>query len=185
MGSSGLRLVLLGPPGSGKGTQAAILAESLGIPAISTGDMLRQAVAEGSELGQQVEGILASGELVDDDTMAEVVKARLAKTDASGGFLLDGYPRTIGQANTLASILDGNPDWVLLIDVPRDVLVGRALARKRSDDRREVVEERLRVYGEKTSPLVGYYEEREVLARIDGDQAIEEVAGAIASTLAN
>ena len=101
----GARVVLLGPPGAGKGTQAQVLCERLGVPAISTGDMLREAVTDGSALGRKVEGIMASGALVDDATMAEVVRERLAKPDACDGFLLDGYPRTLPQAETLAGIL--------------------------------------------------------------------------------
>ena len=131
------RVVLLGPPGAGKGTQAQVLCERLGVPAISTGDMLREAVAEGSDLGRKVQDIMASGALVDDGTMAEVVRERLAKPDARGGFLLDGYPRTLPQAETLAGVLQGigqELNAVLLVDVPEDELVRRALLRGRADD---------------------------------------------------
>lgn len=172
------RLVLLGPPGSGKGTQAEILAEKLGVPAISTGDMLREAVAEGSDLGRQVESIMSSGALVDDATMAEVVRERLGRRDAADGFILDGYPRTLPQAETLESILDGSAaelDAVVLVDVPEEELVSRALARGRSDDSSAVIRERLRVYREKTRPLVEHYEERSLLREVDGYASIEEV----------
>lgn len=175
----GRRIVLLGPPGAGKGTQAALLTEAIGVPAISTGDMLRSAVAEGSELGRRVQGIMASGALVDDDTMADVVRDRLAKPDARPGFLLDGYPRTLPQAETLAGILlDAGEqlDAVLLVEVPEEELVRRAVARNRGDDdREEVVRERLRVYREKTEPLIGYYRERGLLRGIDGNRPIEDV----------
>ena len=123
------RIVFLGPPNSGKGTQAVGLAESLGIPAISTGDMLRAAVAAGTPLGQRVEGVMNSGQLVDDALMADVVRERLAQADATTGFLLDGYPRTDSQAETLEGILesiDADLDHVVLIDAPEDVLVERA-----------------------------------------------------------
>ena len=100
-----LKVVLLGPPGAGKGTQAQLLSARLGVPAISTGDMLREAVAAGSELGRRVEGIMAAGKLVDDELMAEVVRDRLAKPDTATGYLLDGYPRTLPQAKTLEGIL--------------------------------------------------------------------------------
>ena len=111
--NGGLRLVMLGPPGSGKGTQAELLADRLGMPAISTGEMLRRAVASGSELGRRVESIMSSGALVDDDTMAAVVRERLSRDDAESGYLLDGYPRTLAQADTLGRILEeGPPDQV-------------------------------------------------------------------------
>lgn len=172
------RIVLLGPPGAGKGTQAELLATQLGVPAISTGDMLRQAVASGTELGGKVQGIMASGALVDDATMADVVKDRLAKDDARQGFLLDGYPRTLPQAHTLEGILTEagrELDAVLCVEVPEDELVRRAVLRGRADDSEEVVRERLRVYREKTEPLIGYYRERGLLYPIDGNLPVEKV----------
>ncbi len=172
------RIVLLGPPGAGKGTQAELLAGQLGVPAISTGDMLRRAVSSGTELGGKVQGIMASGALVDDATMADVVKDRLAQTDARQGFLLDGYPRTLPQAHTLEGILTGisqELDAVLLVEVPEEELVRRAVLRKREDDREDVVRERLRVYREKTEPLIGYYRERGLLYPIDGNLPVEKV----------
>jgi len=174
----GARVVLLGPPGAGKGTQAQVLCQHLGVPAISTGDMLREAVADGTELGKRVDGIMASGALVDDATMAEVVRERLAKPDASRGFLLDGYPRTLPQAETLRGILESasrSLDAVLLVEVPEDELVRRALLRGRGDDKESVIRGRLRVYREKTEPLIGYYRERGLLREIDGNRPIEEV----------
>jgi len=179
----GARIVLLGPPGAGKGTQGQVLCQRLGVPAISTGDMLREAVADGSELGNKVQGIMASGALVDDATMADVVRDRLVKPDAGRGYLLDGYPRTLPQAETLAGILrDAGQelDAVLLVDVPEDELVRRALLRGRADDKEEVIRERLRVYREKTAPLIGYYRERGLLREIDGNRPIEEVTAQMA-----
>ncbi len=176
--ANGLRLVMLGPPGSGKGTQAEILAERLGIPAISTGEMLRRAVDSGSALGQRVESIMASGALVDDETMAEVVRERLSRDDASDGYLLDGYPRTLEQADTLAGILEDSSsalDAVIFVDAPEDELVRRALARQRADDTEQVVRHRQEVYREKTAPLIEYYEGLGLLRRVDGDRSIEEV----------
>jgi len=181
-GKGPVKLVFLGPPGSGKGTQAEVLAEHLGVPHISTGAMLRDAVAEGSDLGKKVEAIMNSGALVDDDTMAEVVRDRLAKDDARKGFILDGYPRTLPQAETLGTILAGDDaalDGVVLIDVPEEELVRRALARQRADDKEEVIRERLRVYREKTEPLIEYYRGRGLLRAVDGDAAIEEVTSRI------
>jgi len=173
------RIVFLGPPNSGKGTQAAILASSLEIPAISTGEMLRTAVAAGTELGQRVQGVMTRGELVDDDLMADVVRERLAQADAQSGFLLDGYPRTAAQAATLEEILGemrADLDAVVLIDAPENVLTSRALSRGRVDDKEEVVCERLRVYRQKTEPLVHFYETKGLLRRIDGDQTVDQVS---------
>jgi adenylate kinase len=172
------RVVLLGPPGAGKGTQAQLLAGRLGVPAISTGDMLRAAVAAGSELGRRVESVMASGALVDDALMAEVVRERVAQPDTANGYLLDGYPRTLPQAETLAGILQEagqTLDAVVLVDVPEDELVRRALLRGRGDDKEDVIRERLRVYREKTEPLIGYYRERGLLREIDGNRPVEEV----------
>lgn len=179
----GARVVLLGPPGAGKGTQGQVLCQHLGVPSISTGDMLREAVAGGTPLGNKVQGIMASGLLVDDATMADVVRDRLAKADAGRGYLLDGYPRTLPQAETLAGILrDAGQDLdaVLLVDVPEDELVRRALLRGRGpDDKEDVIRERLRVYREKTAPLIGYYRERGLLREIDGNRPIEDVTAAM------
>jgi len=181
-----MRIVLLGAPGSGKGTQASLLATELAIPAISTGEMLRQAVAEGSPLGKRVEQVMSSGDLVDDAIMAEVVKERLAKEDARHGFILDGYPRTLAQADLLAEILtamNSELDSVLYLDVPEAVLVERILGRKRSDDTEDVIRQRLMVYRHQTEPLVEYYERSGKLVAIDGDRLIEEVAVALLEAL--
>jgi len=176
------KVVLLGPPGAGKGTQAQFLSTSLGVPAISTGEMLRGAVAARSELGAKVSGIMALGHLVDDATMAEVVEDRLRKEDALEGFLLDGYPRTLTQAETLAGILarsGSRLDAVILVEVPDEELVRRASLRGREDDKEDVVRERLRVYNEQTTPLIGYYTERGLLRAIDGNRPIEEVTASL------
>lgn len=182
----GVRLILLGPPNSGKGTQAKEIARRLGIPAISTGDMLRRAVAEGSDLGRRVESILASGALVDDDTMAELVRDRLSQDDAAGGFLLDGYPRTQGQAETLDGILEERGEELtatFLIEVPEDVLISRALGRGRVDDSEGVMRQRLEVYREQTAPLIGYYKKLGLLETIGGDRPIAEVTHRIFAAL--
>lgn len=176
----------MGPPNSGKGTQAEILADRMGVPSISTGAMLRESVAEGTELGARVEGIMQAGELVDDATMAEVVQARLAKDDARRGFILDGYPRTVAQAETLASILaesGGRLDAAVSIAVPEEALIARALGRGRADDREEVLRERFRVYEEKTAPVIGYYKRSSLLREVDGDLPIAEVTSRIAAVL--
>jgi adenylate kinase len=182
-----LRVVLLGPPNAGKGTQAERLSGHFGVPCISTGEMLRREAASGTPLGLRVKGIMDSGELVDDATMAEVVRERLRQADAAQGFLLDGYPRTLAQAETLAGILAaaGRPlDAVVLITVPEDELVRRALARGRSDDREAVIRERLRVYREKTEPVIGYYRRLGLLQELDGRPSIEEVGRRLLAVLA-
>jgi adenylate kinase len=181
-----LRVAFFGAPGSGKGTQATLLAERLGVPSVSTGDMLRQAVKSGSALGRQVESTIAAGRLVDDATMAELVRERLSQADARGGFLLDGYPRTLPQADTLAEILrqQGETlDAVIFLEVPEEELVRRMSGRGRADDSEATVRERLRVYREQTTPLMGYYRNRGLLRRIDGHRAVGEVAEAILAAL--
>ncbi len=188
--ASSLKIVLLGPPGAGKGTQSAFLARTLGIPAISTGELLREGGKAGSELGKRVAAIMTAGGLVDDVTMAEVVRERLAQCD--GGFLLDGYPRTVPQAERLDGMLTGagaaagkdtGLDAVLLVEVPEEELVRRTLARGREDDREDVVRARLRVYRDKTEPLIGYYGGRRLLHRIDGDRSVAEVTSQMLGAL--
>lgn len=186
MADEARRIVLLGAPGSGKGTQAERLARALSVPAVSTGEMLRAAVAAGTPLGARVGGILAAGELVDDATMADVVRQRLTRPDAVRGFLLDGYPRTQAQADTLDAILhaaDTSLDAVILVEVPEPELVRRALGRRREDDTEEVIKTRLRVYEENTAPLVDHYRRRGLLQPVDGDRPIDEVAAAILAVL--
>lgn len=180
------RLIMLGAPGSGKGTQAALLSGEIGVPSISTGEMLRGAVADGTELGKKVEAIMASGKLVDDQTMEAVVRQRLGQDDCKTGFILDGYPRTLGQVEALDSILAENGielDAVVHISVPEGELVRRALARRREDDLEDVIRQRLKVYREQTQPLIDHYRERELLRPVDGNQTIEEVAASVVSGL--
>lgn len=185
---AGRKIVFLGAPGSGKGTQAQILAARLGVPAISTGDMLRGAVAAGSELGRKVAGIMSAGGLVDDATMADVVRDRLAQPDALVGFILDGYPRTLPQAETLRGILEDQRDdlsSVVLIEVDDEKLVERALGRGRADDTGEVIRERLRVYREQTVPLIGYYQRLGLLREIDGNAAVDAVTSELLQAIAS
>ncbi len=184
------RVLLFGPPGSGKGTQAALLAQRLAVPAISTGEMFRQAVAAGNDLGRKVEAILGLGHLVDDDTTADVVRARLAQPDARTGFLLDGYPRTLAQAETLEEILRGRGeslDGAVFLEVPEWEVVRRMSGRRqqagRADDTPEVVRERMRVYEEQTAPLVEYYGQRGLLRRVDGNRPVDQVAEAVLAAL--
>jgi adenylate kinase len=185
------RLLLLGPPGAGKGTQAARLAGKLGVPQISTGEMLRQAVAAESELGRRVERTLARGELVSDAIVIEVARARLARSDAQAGFVLDGFPRTVAQAEALDRMLAvmGAPlDACVALEVDEEAVVERLLRRagveRRSDDTEQAIRRRIRVYREQTAPLLDYYRRRGVLRAVDGRGSIEEVEKAIEEALA-
>ena len=180
------RVLLFGPPGSGKGTQAALLAARLGVPAISTGETFRQAVATGSELGRKVGAILELGHLVDDVTTSEIVRGRLAQADARGGFILDGFPRTLAQAEALEEILRSRGeslDAAVFLEVPEAEVVRRMSGRRdqagRADDTPEVIRGRLRVYEERTAPLVDYYGRHGLLRRVDGNRPVDEVAAAI------
>lgn len=181
---SASHVVLLGPPNSGKGTQARTLASRLEVPHVSTGDMLREACEAGTELGRRVQDILASGELVDDETMAELVEQRLSRKDAHHGFILDGYPRTARQARDLERILGGSSiDSVVLLEVPESELVRRGLARGREDDSEEVIRKRIRVYREQTEPLIEHYGNIGTVERVRGDRPIAEVTEDILSLL--
>lgn len=181
-----MRILLLGAPGCGKGTQAKLLAERLSIPAISTGDMLREAVRAGTPLGRQVQAVMERGDLVSDETMIELIRERLARPDARKGFILDGFPRTVAQALALERLIGGNEGRafaVISLSVPESVLVerlrGRSGVESRADDRPEAVHERLRVYAEKTEPLVRFFRERDVLGEVDGVGEVSEIAGRI------
>ncbi|MEJ2384327.1 MAG: adenylate kinase [Xanthomonadales bacterium] len=177
-----MRIVLMGAPGSGKGTQAALIVKELGLPHISTGDLLRAAVAAGTDLGQQAKAVMDRGELVSDDIVLGLLEERLAQGDAANGFILDGFPRNIAQAEALDALLDrlGQPvDEALQIDIDEDQVVQRIAKRAelegRSDDTEETVRNRLNVYAEQTAPVVDYYARRGVLSRVLGDGSIEEV----------
>ncbi|HMA29750.1 MAG TPA: adenylate kinase [Thermoanaerobaculia bacterium] len=184
-------IVFFGPPGSGKGTQASRLAASAGIPQISTGDLLRSHVARGTPLGAIAKPIMESGALVPDDLVTQMLKERLGAPDAKNGAIFDGYPRTVAQARSLDALLKesgGRVDAVLFIDVPDGILVDRLLKRAtlegRSDDTKETIAERLRVYREKTAPLAELYAKSGALVTIDGDRSIEAVAADVASAVA-
>jgi len=181
-----MRIIFLGPPGSGKGTQANQLAKRLGVPAISTGEILREAVRKQTALGQKAKAVMERGELVSDDLIVAMIGERLAEADARRGFILDGFPRTLAQARAFETMLSGNGDAlsaVLNFSVPEaeltERMLGRAQAEGRADDRPETIRERLRVYREKTEPLVGFYRDRDLLAEIDGVGSVSEVAGRV------
>ena len=176
-----VRLVILGRQGSGKGTQCARLVEELGPLHISTGDMLRSAVAEGTQLGRRAGALMDAGELVPDDLMIGIVAERLAKPDvAEHGFLLDGFPRTPAQAEALEAILADNGvalDRAVNIDVPVGEVMQRMLARGRADDTEEAIQRRLDLYESSTAPLVAWFEDRGLLAVVDGLGSEDEVFG--------
>jgi adenylate kinase len=186
-----MRVIFLGPPGSGKGTQAKLLAGRLGVPAVSTGDILREAVRQGTALGRRAKAIMDAGELVPDEVVIGLIRDRTAEPDARNGFLLDGFPRTLEQAVALDRLLAGNGaalDGVINLLVPEKTLIermlGRAAQEGRSDDRPETVAERLRVYREKTAPLVEHYRRLGILSEVDGSGSIATVADRIDRALA-
>jgi adenylate kinase len=178
------RLVLVGPPGAGKGTQATALSEKLGIPHISTGELFRKHIAEKTELGQEVEHILDSGGLVPDDITNRMLIDRLEQADTAAGFLLDGFPRNIGQAEVLSKQLadsDQKLDAVVELQVDEDVVVDRLLARGRADDNEDVIRNRQRVYRAETAPLLEYYQDLRVT--VDGVGEVDEITSRVLSAL--
>jgi adenylate kinase len=185
-----MRIVLLGAPGSGKGTQAARLREALGVAHVSTGDLLRAQVAAGTELGRAAKAVMEAGQLVSDEIVLGMLEARLGEPDAAAGFILDGYPRNVAQARALDALLArlGRPlDHVIQLDVDEallfDRLAGRAAAEGRRDDNPETVRQRLRVYAEQTAPVIDFYAARGALKRVDGVGTIDEVLDRIMAAL--
>lgn len=178
------RLLFLGPPGAGKGTQAQRLAETQNLLHLSTGDLLRAEVAAGSELGKEAQAVMARGELVSDALVLAIVRSRLQAH--SGGWLLDGFPRNVAQADALAQLLDElgqQIELVVLMELDDAVLVQRLLSRGRADDNEEVIRHRLEVYRQQTEPLIAYYRERNLLAPVEASGTVEEIGARIASML--
>jgi adenylate kinase len=187
---SAKRLLLLGPPGAGKGTQAVRLVERLGIPQISTGDMLRAAVAAGSEVGRKAKSYMDAGKLVPDAVVIGVAEERLGRPDAKQGFILDGFPRTVAQAEALDRMLPKlgvGLERCVALQVDEEQLVKRLLRRAeiegRSDDNEGAIRQRMREYREKTEALIAYYRERGVLREVDGVGTLDEVAQRIERAL--
>ena len=204
-----MKLIIMGAPGSGKGTQAAIICKTHNLPHISTGDILRKNIADGTALGKQAKSFMDSGKLVPDELVVALLKDRIEQPDCAEGFLLDGFPRTKAQADALAQIV--KIDVALNLETDLDKLADRMASRRvclkcgyttsaqdapdgickacgdklviRDDDKREVVENRLKVYAENTAPLVEYYRAAGVLANVDGMQSIEDVNKAIEAAL--
>lgn len=205
-----MNIIFLGPPGAGKGTQAQIVCQRLGIPQVSTGDMLRAAIAAGTEMGLKAKEYMDQGQLVPDEVVIGIVKDRLADADCQKGYILDGFPRTVEQAEALEGI--AAPDCVINIAVPDEQLLDRLTGRRvcgkcsgtfhiskladarvcpvcgwtlthRDDDQPVTIRQRLKVYHEQTAPLIGYYEGKGKLRTVDGDCAPEEVLASILAAL--
>ncbi len=172
------RLIFLGPPGAGKGTQAKALSEMCKVPHISTGDILRAAVNAKTELGQKAEGYMSAGELVPDELIIDLIRERLGEADTATGWLLDGFPRNVEQAKFLNKLLDEinqTYDAVINLEVPDDELVTRMLSRGRADDKEKVIRNRLEVYREQTEPLIDLYKGSGHLRSVDGSQEMQQV----------
>jgi adenylate kinase len=187
---SATRILLLGPPGAGKGTQAESLVEEYGIPQISTGDMLRAAVSDATEVGREAKGYMDRGDLVPDSVVIGVAEERLAKPDAAGGFILDGFPRTVAQAQALDELLDrigSKLEKCVALVVDEEAVVKRLLKRAeiegRSDDNESTIRNRMSVYHESTKPLIDYYRERGLLAEVDGMGRVDEIGARIREAL--
>jgi adenylate kinase len=178
------RVVLVGPPGAGKGTQAEALSVKLGVPHISTGELFRAHMSDDTDLGRAVKRYYDAGALVPDEVTIELVRERLAEPDTEDGFMLDGFPRNVGQADLLSRILDESGtklDAVVELAVDENVLVHRLLARGRKDDSEDVIRNRLRVYRSETAPLLDYY--RDLLITVDGVGEVEEITDRVLSAL--
>ena len=186
-----MRVLFMGPPGAGKGTQAALVAAHFGVPQISTGDIFRANAAAGTELGLIAKRYMKAGEYVPDEVTNDMVRARLGQPDARRGFLLDGYPRTVDQVARLDEMLADlgtSLDGVIVLQVDREELIARLLERARTsgraDDTEDVIRHRQEVYAEQTTPLLSLYSERGLVVEVDGHGTVDEVAERIWNALA-
>lgn len=184
------RLLIVGPQGSGKGTQGVRIAEALGVPVVSTGDVFRANVAGGTDLGVQVKEIIDAGQLVPDELTSAVVRDRLSKEDAADGFLLDGYPRNLPQVMHLDEFLGGREeelDAVIVLEVPREESIARlskrALEQGRADDTEAVIAQRLAIYESETAPIIGVYATRGIVDEIEGTGTVDEITERILAAL--
>lgn len=179
-----MRLLFIGPPGAGKGTQAGKVAARLGIPHVSTGDMFRDHVSRNTELGQKVEAIMAAGDYVPDEVTVAMLAERIGQDDAQNGYILDGFPRTETQVESLDRLLgDAGLDRVVVFDVDEDELTDRLLARGRADDTEETIRNRFKVYLEQTQPLIDLYSARGLTVPVDGIGEVEDVTDRILAVL--
>lgn len=180
------RLIFLGPPGAGKGTQAQVVADLAKIPHISTGEILREAIAQKTDLGVKAQSYVDQGDLVPDDLILDLIRERLNHQDTANGWILDGFPRNVEQAvflDNLLTELNQNADSAVNFTVDDQVLIERMLARGRKDDNEETITRRLQVYRELTAPVLNYYQERSRLQSIDGDRPIDEVTASLKALL--
>ena len=183
-----MRLLIMGPPGAGKGTQAAMICEEFGIPHVSTGDLFRLNLTQGTALGQEAKKYMDAGEYVPDSVTNGMVRERLKDSDTQVGFLLDGYPRTVAQVAELDGMLSAKPlDRVIELTADTDVVVnrllGRAIEQGRADDTEEVIRRRLEIYEEQTAPLTALYKSRGLLVQVDGLGSVEDVTARISAAL--
>ncbi|MFU8811429.1 MAG: adenylate kinase [Balneolaceae bacterium] len=183
-----MNIILFGPPGAGKGTQAAKIAEHYSIPHLSTGNIFRKNIKNETDLGKKVKSILDSGELVPDETVVELVADELSKAPYQNGYILDGFPRTVPQAESLDAYLEENNDSIdafITLSVPEEELIQRILSRQegRSDDTPEKVKNRLKVYHEETAPVLGYYKKKGLVTEIDGVGSVDEIFSSIQKEL--
>ena len=187
-----MNIIIFGPPGAGKGTQAQIIVDERGVVQLSTGDMLRSAIAAGTELGMKAKQIMDAGQLVSDEIMVGMISERMAEDDCANGVILDGFPRTVAQAEALDAMLDGRGvslDKVIEIQVDEVALFARIEKRAaetgaaRSDDNADVLAQRLKVYHTNTAPVLPYYREKKLLMSVDGMQTVEKVSEAIRQCL--
>lgn len=179
-----MKLLFIGPPGAGKGTQAGKVAGRLGIPHVSTGDMFRDHVARGTDLGRKVEAIMAAGDYVPDEVTVAMLRERISQEDAADGFILDGFPRTEAQVASLDRLIgEDGLDRVVVFQVDEDELTERLLSRGRDDDNEDTIRYRFNIYLAQTQPLIDIYEDRSITVHVDGIGEVDEVTDRILSKL--